>query len=187
MTKLVRRLALIFCLSSALSAQAHEFWINPVPNPMQVGDTAKLTLAVGEFFQGDTLAFAAPQTTALRQYSAAGVRDLAPLLALRATFPVLAIPLLTAGTQMVIFDSQPQLISLPAESFHAYLRDEGLDFIKTARIAAGTATQPGRERYRRFVKTLVRADSTAPPLARPSGCRHASFSPAPEPARCRPG
>ena len=163
MNQLAHRLALIFCLGVVLPAHAHEFWITPAPTPLQVGDTARLTLQVGEFFRGDTLPFAAPQTVALRQYSAAGVRDLAPVLAVRATLPVLALPLATAGTQMVIFDSQPNLISLPADTFHAYLHDEGLDFIKATRIAAGTATKPGRERYRRFVKTLVRVDAAAQP------------------------
>ena len=161
MTHFAARVALTFSLLSLLPAQAHEFWINPVPNPLQVGDTARLTLQVGEFFRGDTLPFAGPQTVALRQYSKAGVRDLAPLLAVRATLPVLALPLATVGTQMVIFDSQPNFISLPADSFHAYLHDEGLDFIKATRIAAGTAAKPGRERYRRFVKTLMRVDAVA--------------------------
>ena len=161
MTHFAARVALTFSLLSLLPAQAHEFWINPVPNPLQVGDTARLTLQVGEFFRGDTLPFAGPQTVALRQYSKAGVRDLAPLLTMRATLPVLALPLATVGTQMVIFDSQPNFISLPADRFHAYLHDEGLDFIKATRITAGTAAKPGRERYRRFVKTLVRVGAAA--------------------------
>ena len=161
--QLAHRLALFLCLAVALPAQAHEFWINPAPNPLQVGDSARLTLEVGEYFRGDVLPFAAPQTVALRHYSAAGVRDLVPLLALRATLPALALPLATVGTHMVVFDSQPNFISLPADTFHAYLHEEGLDFIKAARIAAGTATKPGRERYRRFVKTLVRVDAAVQP------------------------
>ena len=165
MTQLTHRLALMICLSAALSAQAHEFWINPVPNPLQVGDAARLTLEVGEYFRGDKLPFVGSQTVALRAYSAAGVRDLTPILSLRATLPVLSMALPTAGTQMVIFDSQPSFISLPADTFHAYLHDEGLDFIKAMRIAAGTATEPGRERYRRYVKTLVRAIAATQPVA----------------------
>ena len=46
-------------------------------------------------------------------------------------------------------------MTLETEKFHAYLKDEGLDFIKTFREKAGTDTQPGRERYRRHIKTLV--------------------------------
>ena len=162
-TKLARCLTLFVCVGLVTSAHAHEFWITPVPNPLQVGDTARLTLQVGEFFTGDTLTFAAPQIAALRHYSAAGVRDLAPLLALRPTLGVFALPLPAAGTHMVVFDSQPSIITLPAGTFHAYLHDEGLDFIKSQREAAGTATKPGRERYRRHVKTLIRVDAAVPP------------------------
>ena len=164
-TQLAHRLALMVCLSAALSAQAHEFWINPAPNPLRVGDTARLTLEVGEYFRGEKLPFVGAQTVALREYSAAGVRDIAPILSLRATLPVLSLSLPTAGTQMVIFDSQPSFISLPADTFHAYLHDEGMDFIKAMRVAAGTATEPGRERYRRYVKTLVRAIAPTSPSA----------------------
>jgi uncharacterized GH25 family protein len=164
LTKVAHRLALIACLSGALSAQAHEFWINPAPNPLHVGDTARLTLEVGEFFRGEKLPFVGAQTVALREYSVAGVRDLAPILSLRAALPVLSMSLSAVGTQMVIFDSQPSLISLPADIFHSYLHYEGLDFIKASRVAAGTATQPGRERYRRYVKTLIRADAAKVPL-----------------------
>ena len=155
--QLAHRLALLVCLGAAPAAHAHEFWMNPAPNPLQAGDTARLTLEVGEYFRGEVLPFVSAQTLALRGYSASGVRDLAPILSLRATLPVLSLALPAAGTQMVIFDSQPSFISLPADTFHAYLHDEGLDAIKAMRVAAGTATQPGRERYRRYVKTLVRA------------------------------
>ena len=150
------RLALAALLMSSLAAQAHEFWFTPVTAPLVAGDTATLTLRVGEFFEGDVLGFSMPQTVVLRQYSAAGISDLRALLPRNAAVPALLVPLPTPGTQMVVFNSQPNFISLPAGSFHAYLHDEGLDFIKTQREAAGNAEKPGRERYRRFVKTLLR-------------------------------
>lgn len=164
MTQLLHRLALIVCLNVTLPAQAHEFWINPAPNPLKVGESAKLTLEVGEFFRGEKLPFVGSQTVALRQYSSAGVHDLSLRLAVRAALPVLTLPMTTTGTQMVIFDSQPSLISLPADIFHSYLHYEGLDFIKASRVAAGTATLPGRERYRRYVKTLMRVDAATVPV-----------------------
>ena len=150
------RLALAALLMSSLPAQAHEFWFAPVTAPLAAGDSARLTLRVGEFFEGDELGFSAPQTVVLRQYSAAGISDLRTLLPRNAAVPVLLVPLPTPGTHMVVFNSQPNFISLPAGSFHAYLHDEGLDFIKAQREAAGNGEKPGRERYRRFVKTLLR-------------------------------
>ncbi|MBC7609645.1 MAG: DUF4198 domain-containing protein [Polaromonas sp.] len=150
------RLALAALLMSGLSVHAHEFWFTPVTAPLAAGDSASLTLHVGEFFEGDVLGFSAQQTVALRQYSASGATDLRALLPRNSAVPALLVPVLTPGTHMVVFNSQPNFISLPAGSFHAYLHDEGLDFIKAQREAAGSAEKPGRERYRRFVKTLMR-------------------------------
>lgn len=153
------------------SVQAHEFWLTPVTVPLTAGDSARLSLRVGEYFEGDLLGFSAPQTVALRHYSAAGSTDLRAFLPRDTAVPALLIPLATPGTHMVIFNSQPNVISLPAGSFHAYLHDEGLDFIKAQREAAGTAEKPGRERYRRFVKTLMRVapgrDAVPSPAIKP--------------------
>ena len=145
---------LVFALCIALPLRAHEFWLTPVSVPMVAGDTARLTLRVGEYFDGELIGFSAPQTQDLRHYTASGNIDLRPLLQ-DIPAPALLVALPAAGSHMIIFNSQPNTISLPADAFHAYLHDEGLDFIKTQRETAGTASMPGRERYRRFVKTLI--------------------------------
>jgi hypothetical protein len=54
------------------------------------------------------------------------------------------------GTHLIAFDMHPSSITLPAEKFQTYLRDEGLEFIAKRREASGTAATPGRERFRRF-------------------------------------
>ena len=147
---------LVFTLCIALPLRAHEFWLTPVTVPLIAGDSARLTLRVGEYFEGELLGFSVPQTLDLRQYTASGNVDLRALLPQDTSVPALLVPLSTPGTHMVIFNSHPSTISLSADTFHAYLHDEGLDFIKAQREAAGIAGTPGRERYRRFVKTLIR-------------------------------
>ena len=123
---------------------------------LRAGDTARLGLVVGEFFEGESIGFSAPQTLALMQYTAAGRQDLRRLLPPRGVLPTLDLALPAAGTYLIAYDSQPNQIALSADRFHAYLHDEGLDFIKAQREANGTADKPGRERYRRNVKTLLR-------------------------------
>ena len=140
----------------AAPLHAHEFWMVPVDTPLAVGDTASIGLRVGEFFEGDALGFSAAQSVALRAHTAGGVQDLLPPLRLRGSIAELPLRTTLAGTTMLTFDSQPNTISLSADRFHAYLHDEGLDFIKTRREAAGNDKKPGRERYRRFVKTLIK-------------------------------
>ena len=147
---------LVLALCVALPLRAHEFWLAPVTVPLFAGDSARLTLRVGEHFDGDLVGFSTSLTLAMRQYTTSGNIDLMTLLPRDTSASALLVPLRAPGTHMVIFNSHPNTISLSADTFHAYLHDEGLDFIKAQREAAGIAGTPGRERYRRFVKTLIR-------------------------------
>ena len=133
---------------------AHEFWIEPVTASFGAASMARLSMKVGEQFQGELVGISRQQTAGLRHYSASGLADLKPSLPITpaADFKV---ELTAPGTHLIAFESEASTISLSADSFHAYLHDEGLDFIKTRREAASQASLPGRERYRRFVKTLV--------------------------------
>ena len=156
---------LMFTLCIVTPLRAHEFWLSPVSVPVSAGDSARLILRVGEYFEGELLGFSMPQTLDLRQYSAAGNVDLRALLPRDTAVPDLLVPMSTPGTHMVVFNSHPSTITLSADTFHAYLHDEGLDFIKAQREAAGVAATPGRERFRRFVKTLIRV---SPKVGTPS-------------------
>ena len=140
--------------------QAHEFWIEPVTAPLAALGVARFSLKVGEQFQGDVVGVSRQQTAGLRHYSASGAVDIKPKLP---TTPAanFTVALTTPGTHLIAFESEANTIVLSADTFHAYLHDEGLDFIKTQREAAGMARLPGRERYRRFVKTLVSVPDAA--------------------------
>jgi Domain of unknown function (DUF4198) len=142
-------------LLGAAAAHAHEFWIEPVTQALSAGDSVRLALRVGEFFDGERVGISASQAVALRHVSQDGSqRDLRALLP-AAPVGELAVPLTTLGTHLIAYDSQPSEIELSADTFHAYLHDEGLDFIKAQRQAAGQAAEPGRERFRRHIKTLL--------------------------------
>lgn len=145
----------------AVPAWGHEFWLVPVTAPLAVGDTARIGVKVGEFFEGDSLGFSAPQAAALHLHTANGSQDLLPALARRGAVAELALPLTVPGTTLLSYATQPNTVTLSADRFHAYLHDEGLDFIAKKREAAGTAEKPGRERYRRFVKTLIKVRPSA--------------------------
>ena len=151
----IARLALTSLLALGhLPIQAHEFWIVPVSAPLTAGGSARFSMKVGEQFQGDVVGVSRQQTIGLRHFSASGTTDLKPKLPTTAAADF-SVALTTPGTHLIAFESEAHTISLSADSFHAYLHEEGLDFVKTRREAAGQAKLPGRERYRRFVKTLV--------------------------------
>jgi hypothetical protein len=153
---------LLFCAVLAGPASAHEFWFKPVDNPQRLNSSATLQLEVGQYFVGDLVGFSKAAAISFQHFANGKKQDLSPLLPLN---PVATVPLrlTTPGTHMVSFEGQPSLITLPADTFHAYLHDEGMDYIKAQREAAGTLAQPGRERYRRCVKTLIEAEGTATP------------------------
>ncbi len=151
------RTALLGCLAClAPCLHAHEFWFTPIPSPQAPGDTVNLRLEVGEFFTGEAAGFSIPSTRTLRHYSTRQApQDLRPFLPADAPEAEVALALDTPGTHLLVYDSAPQHITLEADKFHAYLHDEGLDFVKTQRELSGTANQPARERYRRHIKTLI--------------------------------
>jgi len=75
------------------------------------------------------------------------------------------VTLARAGTHLLALDTHPSEIVLEAGKFHAYLHEEGLQSVIAAREAARTATTPGRERYRRHIKTLVQVGPVSDPTA----------------------
>jgi hypothetical protein len=159
----LRGMLALFLLLAALPAAAHEFWLWADPFAGAAGGLSRLTLNVGEYFTGEAIPFGAMQTAAIRHYAAgisANLRDRIPADAL---LPDLPIRLAQAGTHLIAYDSQPTGITLPADKFHAYLHDEGLDGIIRRREATGRAQTPGRERYRRHVKALLNAGGRTDP------------------------
>jgi Domain of unknown function (DUF4198) len=154
--RLAAAAGLALMMGAAGPAAAHEFWFTPVAGPLAVGAPARLELRVGEYFEGVLVGFSAPQAVGLRHFSRAGERDLRALLP-AAPAAEIALPLAAPGTHLIAYDSQPSQVELEAGRFQAYLHDEGLDFIQAQREAQGAAAQPGRERFRRHVKTLIAA------------------------------
>lgn len=147
----------IFCAALWLSsaAQAHEFWMTPDRFSPPVNAPVALSLWVGENFVGDPVGFGRPMAASLRWYSQSGEVQLTPQLPNNLDQGSVAMAFDRAGTQLIALDTQPFTIELPADKFTAYLREEGLERVIAQRETSGQGAQPGRERYRRHVKTLL--------------------------------
>lgn len=157
MKKLLVLVVVPFMLLLSLRAAAHEFWMLPASFAVAPGSATTLSLTVGENFKGDPVAFSPGLVAALRHYSlgqTVNLQDSVPAGVQSAELPV---TLRKAGVHLIALDTNPSQVVLAADKFHSYLRDEGLEFIIARREAAGTAESPGRERFRRNVKTLVLA------------------------------
>ncbi|SNS91036.1 Uncharacterized conserved protein, contains GH25 family domain [Noviherbaspirillum humi] len=136
-------------------AHAHEFWMQSSPGAGP-GQEMGLQLFVGENFEGDRIGFGCQYLADLKLHSLNGGADLGQKLPQQGVLGTFPLPALPAGIHLVSYDSQPSFIELPADKFHAYLHDEGLDRIIEQRKDAGQEARPGRERYRRNVKHLIR-------------------------------
>ena len=143
-------------LMTSLTVSAHEFWMWADPFFPKVGSDANITLNVGEYFKGDLIGFATMNVAAVHRYSAGKVENLQERVLPNVILPGLELTFAKAGTHMVSFDSYSSQIVLPADKFTAYLHDEGLDDIIRQREKSGNTALPGRERFWRCVKTLLR-------------------------------
>lgn len=182
--KRLARMALAAC-TVLLSpfAGAHEFWLWPAPFSLPVGGTAALGMFVGEYFEGERIGVSPSHAASMRVHAARG-RD--GLVKAHAAPPSLNMTFARAGTHVIAFDSAPSMLTLSADKFHAYLHEEGLDAIIRQRERDGTAEMPGRERYRRNAKTLVKVGRADEAYGRSTGQR-LEIMPLADPLSASPG
>ena len=151
-----RNAALVLVTSAAsLSVLAHEFWIETAPASPAVGAPVLMSLWVGQLFTGERVGVTASHAKSLRVLSAGGTRDLGALVPKESMLPALRLTFPQPGSHVLAYESHPSQVVLEADKFHAYLRDEGLDWVIQQREAEGTAATPGRERFRRSAKALL--------------------------------
>ena len=152
--RIFRRFLALALIGASAATAAHEFWIWPEPFSQAAGEPVRLTLQVGENFVGDQVVI--PQLGVFRRFAGESATDQFAKTQVKRSRGEVRLTLPAAGTHLLAFDSPPTLITLAADKFHAYLHEEGLDAIVRQREVAGTAKTPGRERYRRCAKTLLR-------------------------------
>ena len=115
-----------------------------------------MTLRVGEFFTGDVVGVTSSHAVSLRAFSAGKDENLIAKVPTGSMLPALRLSFAQPGSHVLAYESHPSQVVLPADKFHAYLHDEGLDWVIGQREANGTAAMPGRERFRRSATALVR-------------------------------
>lgn len=152
---LLARVALALCCAWPLaSAQAHEFWVAPDHFQLEDGATARLALRVGENFEGEPVGFARQLVAGFRHYAGGASHDLSARVPV-AIEPAIALTLRGAGTHLLAIDTHPSASTLGAAKFNDYLREDGLWRVAQTRELAETGLAPGRERFRRNIKTLL--------------------------------
>jgi uncharacterized GH25 family protein len=140
--------ALALCV--ALSAGAHDFWVNPDRFIVSVGASTQLSMQVGHGDARRSSPIPSRRIVRFAAWTPAGdVLDLRGDGKLAPT---------EAGLHLLVLETDANAQShLPADRFNAYVRDEGLWPAAAAREAQGTTERDAIERYRRVAKALVQA------------------------------
>lgn len=147
-----------FLLGTALVAtvvSAHDFWLQPDTFTPAVNKPAALSLHVGDHFVSEgEKAHQKKGTVSLKLFSSGDAIDLD---ARDGDKPAVRFTPKKAGVHFVALERDAKLITLEAKKFNSYLEEEGLDDVLAARKKAGESDRSGRERYRRYIKSYLRA------------------------------
>jgi uncharacterized GH25 family protein len=168
------------------SAFAHEFWIDTSPPAPAAGAPVTMTLRVGEFYTGELVGITTAHAVSLRSLAADGDEDLTARVP-ASMLPALRLSFARPGGHVLAYESHPSQVALEAGKFHAYLHDEGLDWVVQRREAAGTAAKPGRERFRRSAKALLNVGGASDGASTRSTGQKIEILPLDDPLAAAPG
>ncbi|HET8796288.1 MAG TPA: DUF4198 domain-containing protein [Thermoanaerobaculia bacterium] len=146
---------LLLCTLFALSARAHDFWIEPSSYRPAEGERVQLTLRVGEDLKGD------PVPRMAHRIESFVLRDVDGERAIVGIENVSPAGVFTAGKAPAVIGYRSNFaeVELPRAKFEAYLREEGLE---NRIVVRDDGIQ--RERYARFAKSLSGATGATEPF-----------------------
>jgi uncharacterized GH25 family protein len=148
------RFALCALVAFAAPAGAHDYWLIPETFTPKPKATISVRLFVGEELKAEQEVPFAAKKTPIAELATA--RDSAPLAEAKAgAKPAFSLALPGTGTAVLRVDRDWSHITLKADKFTAYLKEEGLGHIVEAREKAGEANADASERYRRCLKALL--------------------------------
>jgi uncharacterized GH25 family protein len=145
-------LALLMLLVSVVTA--HEFWMQPLKFIYSIGEKAKINIVVGENFMGSPIDLKRERIEKLEHHRVSGFSDLKAT-TVEGKKDHLELELKEEGTQVIAMQTMQTYIEMEADTFNAYLKEDGLDEAYAAREKAGNLDKPGREFYARYTKLLL--------------------------------
>lgn len=139
----------------AAAALGHDYWLAPESFSASVGREVVVRLFRGEAPKADGERPFEPERaerfSLLWGDEARGLKSATK----DGEVPVARITPKAEGGHLIAMERRPATITLEADKFAAYLKDEGLDVIIARREELGESRVVGRERYRRYLKALV--------------------------------
>lgn len=145
---------LLATLCAALSAGAHDFWIEPSSFRPAVPSDLALRLRIGDDFAGETYP---RDEDLLEQFVFVGPPGWQTVAGENGDEPAGRASVREAGLFVAAYASRPLLLEAAAIDFEKYLWKEGLDHAVRTRHGRGERDKPGRELFSRCAKALVTA------------------------------
>jgi uncharacterized GH25 family protein len=152
----IRKLFGVFFVGTfwLIHANAHEFWISPNKYWFSPYENGYLRFSVGEDYNGENWTGNIEKVQQLVHYLPDGrTLNLDNNLSTNKGDSV-RLNDLREGTQMIIYHSKNAFISLEADKFLEYLKEDGLQYAINYRKANKEDSLPGKEFYQRSVKTI---------------------------------
>jgi hypothetical protein len=152
-------IALAILLAPAPAVLAHEFWIEPTTFLPDDGKIVGIRARVGDGVLGDPV----PRDPALLERLVVDTgTGPAPVVGRDGGDPAGLLRIATGGLHVVGYLGKPTPIQIPADTFNAYLKDEGLDEVIAERARRGATQAGARELFTRCAKTLLQAGPARP-------------------------
>lgn len=164
----------VAALAVAAPLVAHDLWIEPAELTIEPDRPMAVSLHIGHPAEGG---FEPVRRDPSRweRFALVGPSGESEIPGLDGSTPAGVIRPENPGRYVVVLRSRDAVSRLPAERFHDYLIEEGLERIADLRQHRGEGDEPGVELYSRALKALVTVtpDGTAPPgpADRPLGLR----------------
>jgi hypothetical protein len=147
----------ILVAAAGAGLAAHDFWLEPSTFEPGTDEAVRVHLRIGERFAGESLA---RNGSLIEKFVVVGPSGERPVLGRDGMDPAGLLRLDTPGIWFVGYRSKSSAVELAPDKFEEYLRAEGLERIIDERAARRESQLPGRERFSRSVKSLLRYGGT---------------------------
>lgn len=136
----------------APTAFAHDLWIEPSSFHPAVGERITVSLRVGQHLQGEPMPRIPPL---IDRFMLKGESREIPVVGRPGADPAGMTVVGETGPQWLGYQTSAYPMTIDAQKFEAYLKEEGLERISAERAKKGQSAAPGRERFYRCAKALL--------------------------------
>jgi uncharacterized GH25 family protein len=149
------------CFLSMGQVSAHEYWFEPEKFLLAPGEKTAVHLYVGDGLVKDReeRPFQTTKTPLFQLFSGAQTLDLKASLS-EGALPVYNFSAAQTGNYLLAMERNWSYIKLEPQKFEDYLREDGMEYVIPQRARLGESQKEGRERYSRFLKSLLQVGAS---------------------------